>query len=177
MRMVQPFLVVYAVNVIELTKTRWGVIQTALGIISAVLALPGGMFSDRFGRRLSILIARFLSPFNWISLFLLRDFNQLLLLQVLIGIGIGLSGGGDIAMGGPAWNALVADLVPSSDRGKVMGLMSMVSGIVGMPSSIIGGYIWTSFSPDTLLASSFFAGLVPLLIFYLFVKEPKIRER
>jgi nucleoside permease NupC len=55
--------------------------------------------------------------------------------------------------------------------------MSMITGLTSMPSSIIGGYVWTSFSPGFLLSSTFLAGMVPVLILYLFVKEPKTREK
>jgi MFS family permease len=180
LRMVQPFLVVYAVNVINLTKTQWGTIQTIIGAISSTLSFPSGILSDRTSRRFSIILARSLHPFNRLILLLLRDFNQILLSHIIVGIGAGLGGeatGPLGAMGGPAWSALVADIVPSKDRGKVMGLMSMVTGIASMPASILGGYLWTNFSPDTLLIFTFFAGMVPVIIFYFFVKEPKVREQ
>jgi MFS family permease len=178
-RMVQPFLVVYAINVIELTKTQWGAIQTVIGAIGTVLLLPSGILSDRYGRRFPILLARLLGPFHQLSLLLLRDFNQILLLNILVGFGAGLGGearGAVGGRGGPAWSALVADLVPSRDRGKIMGLMSTITGIASMPSSVVGGFFWTNFSPDFLLTSAFFMGMVPVIIFYFFVKEPKKKE-
>jgi len=179
-RMTQPFLVVYAVEIAKLTKTQWGAIQTIIGAISTILAFPSGVISDRFGRRLPILLARFLLPFNRLILLLTRGFNEILLLHILVGIGTGLGGeamGSSGAMGGPAWNALLADLISSKDRGKITGLMSMITGLTSMPSSIIGGYVWTSFSPGFLLSSTFLAGMVPVLILYIFVKEPKKREK
>ena len=76
-------------------------------------------------------------------------------------------------MGGPAWNSLLTDLVPARDRGKVMGLMGTVSGLLGLPASIIGGYIYDR-SPDLLLISgSLLEALsIPLIIFFL--KDPKV---
>jgi MFS family permease len=178
-RMTQPFLVVYAVEIVTLTKTQWGLMETIIGAISTILAFPSGIISDRFGRRLPILLARFLLPFNRLILLFIRSFSEILFLHILVGIGTGLGGeamGSSGAMGGPAWNALLADLIPSKDRGKIMGLMSMITGLATMPASIMGGYIWANSSPEFLLASTFLTGMVPVLIFYIFVKEPKNRE-
>ena len=71
----------------------------------------------------------------------------------VIGFAGGLGGGrlrGGGYMGGPAWQALIADLVPSRDRAKVMGLMGTVSGIVGLPGPYLGGYLYER-KPDFLL--------------------------
>jgi MFS family permease len=175
LQMATPFLVIYAIDVIGLTKTQWGVIQSVMGIIGVVLSLPGGLLADRLGRKPLIFLSRFLAPFQRIGLILLRGFNQVLILHILVGLGAGLSGA-ETGVGGPAWTALLADLIPSKDRAKVTGLMALVTGIANMPSSIIGGFLWTGFSPEVMLSSSFFMGLTSAIIFYLFVKEPKVRE-
>ena len=81
------------------------------------------------------------------------------------------------AMGGGAWQALITDLVPSSERGKTMGLIAMIVGIVGLPASFIGGYLWEYISPRSLLLMSLIIGIMPAFIFYALVKEPKEREK
>jgi MFS family permease len=148
-----------------------------MGIIGRVLSFPGGMLADKFSRKPLIFISRFISPFIQLGLFLLRDFNQILLLHIITGVSAGLSGGGRVvgATGGPAWNAMVADLVPARDRGKALGLLATIAGLASMPSSAIGGYLWISFTPDSLLLAAFFTGISGALIFLL-AKEPKVRE-
>ncbi len=75
-------------------------------------------------------------------------------------------------MGGPAWQALIADIVPSKDRGKVMGLMGTITGIVGIPAGYMGGVMY-NYSPDILLwfGAAFELLAIPLILF--FVKEPR----
>ena len=75
-------------------------------------------------------------------------------------------------MGGPAWNSLLTDLVPARDRGKVLGLMGTISGLLGIPGSIIGGYLYEH-SPNMLLVSgaALEALAIPIIIFFL--KDPK----
>jgi MFS family permease len=181
LQMVQPFIVLYVINVMGLSKTQWGLIQTIIGIFTTTLSLPSGMLIDKLSRRLLTIIASGITLLERFIQLFVRDFNQILLLYIILSIGAGLSGGvlrGGIGpMGGLAWRTLLTDLVPSKNRGKVMGLMSLVTGITSTPSSVIGGYIWTSFGPDFLLTSGFLAGILPMLIFYFFVREPKIREK
>ena len=133
------------------------------------------MIADHFGRVPCILLARGLGPFDSLSLLLLRDFNHLLAAYGIIGIAGGLGGGrlrGGGFMGGPAWQALIADIVPQRDRGKIMGLMGTLSGIIGLPGSYIGGIMYDR-NPNMLLAVG--AGLealaIPLIL--LFIKEHK----
>ena len=78
-------------------------------------------------------------------------------------------------MGGPAWQALIADLVPSHDRGKVMGLMGTVTGIVGLPGPYLGGYMYERNPDQLLLVGSIIEALsIPIII--LFFRDKKKSE-
>lgn len=179
-RMVWSYMSVYGVEVIGLTKTEWGLLQTVASAFGTPLYLVGGLIADRYGRVPSITFARFLLPIRQLGVLLLRDYNHLLLLYALIGIGGGLGGGGVRGggfMGGPAWQTLIADLVPSKDRGKLMGLMGTITGLTNLPAPPLGGYVWENYSPDTLMLISVIIGFIPVPLFRLLVKEPKTRER
>ena len=175
MRMTWTFLTPYATYEIGLSTTQYGLLQSVATGISVPLYLISGIIADRFGRVPCILIARGLGPFDSLSLLVLRDYNHLLAAYGVIGVAGGLGGGrlrGGGFMGGPAWQALIADIVPQRDRGKVMGLMGTVSGIIGLPGSYMGGVMYDK-DPNMLLAVG--AGLealaIPLIL--LFVREHK----
>lgn len=179
-RMTYSFLVIYCDNVIGLTKTQWGLLQTATMAVSTPLFLFGGMLADRFGRVPCILVARSLFPLDLLALLFLRNYNQLLTVHLLLGVGGGLGGGGLRGggyMGGPSWQALVADAVPSKDRGKVMGLMATVTGTLGLPAPMLGAYLWEAYSPDLLLSLGAVIALTSMPIIFKYVKESKTRER
>jgi len=179
MNMTWTFLSYYAVDVLNLTTTQYGMLQSVATLISTPLFLVSGMIADRFGRMPCILLARGLGPFDSLSLLLIKDYNQLLAAYSVIGVAGGLGGGrirGGGYMGGPAWQALITDIVPQADRGKVLGLMGTITGIASLPGPAIGGYLYES-NPNTLLALG--AGLEALVIpmILLFVKEPKREEK
>jgi MFS family permease len=175
MRMTWTFLAPYAYEHVGLSTTQYGLLQSVAMAISVPLYLLSGVLADKFGRVPCILLARGLGPFDSLSLWLFADYNQLLGAYSVIGIAQGL-GGGRIRsggfMGGPAWQALIADIVPSKDRGKVMGLMGTISGIISVPGSYLGGWLY-DYNPDLLLLSGSIleAMQVPLLL--LFVKDVK----
>ena len=175
MRMTWTFLTPYAIDVAGLTMTQYGMLQSIAMGISVPLYLISGMIADRFGRVPLILLARGLGPFDSLSLYLFKDYNQLLMAYGVIGVAGGLGGGrlrGGGYMGGPAWQALIADVVPSKDRAKIMGLMGTISGIVGLPGSLIGGYLYER-DPDMLLLVGSILEALSIPIILLFVREPK----
>jgi hypothetical protein len=54
-----------------------------------------------------------------------------------------------------------------------MGLMGTVSGVIGLPGSLIGGYLYDNDPSMLLLAGSLLEALsIPIIL--LFVREPKL---
>ena len=178
MRMTWTFLSIYAVNVVDLTMAQYGMLQSVAMFISVPLYLVSGVVADRTSRKNLILMARGLGPFDSLSLFLFNDYRKLLGAYSVIGVAQGIGGGrlrtGGF-MGGPAWNSLITDLVPTKDRGKVLGLMGTVSGLLGLPGAMIGGYVYEKNPALLLISGSLLEALaIPIIIFFL--KDPKVKE-
>lgn len=174
MRMTWTFLSIYAVNVVDLTMAQYGMLQSVAMFISVPLYLISGVVADRTSRKNLILMARGLGPFDSLSLFLFNDYRKLLGAYSVIGVAQGIGGGrlrtGGF-MGGPAWNSLITDLVPTKDRGKVLGLMGTVSGLLGLPGAMIGGYVYEK-NPALLLISGSLLEALAIPIFIFFLKDP-----
>ena len=84
-----------------------------VGSLSPFLSMPGGMLSDRVGRKPLILGSRVNSPVTMLRLTFSKKFGHVLTVRSIGAIGTGLGGGIWGIIGGPAWQTLVADTVPS----------------------------------------------------------------
>jgi MFS family permease len=171
-RMTMPFLVVYAVEVVGLSKTQWGFISMVTGIIAVILGTWGGILSDKIGRKPCLLFSRVVEPFSKLGFVAAKGFRQVFSVQAFYSLGSAIGGNlimKGLMMGGPAWQAYVADIVPSSDRGRIMGLMGSAQILLGLPSSWFGGYLWEHYSPELTFQVSGVIGFLAPIILYLFV--------
>jgi len=173
MRVVWSFMVVYAVEEIGLTNTQWGLIGTLVSVISTLLTYPCGMLADRVGRKPCIIISRILSVLSTLGFTFSRNFWQLGITRALGGLAMGFGGQVWGPMGGPVWQALVSDLTTPQSRGRVMGLMGSIAGVVSTPASWVGGYMYDNISPKLPFQASFIIDVLATIIFVLLMKEPE----
>jgi len=175
-RLVMDFTNLYALEVVKLTNTQLGMVQSIVGLISSILALPGGILSDRYGRKGNIMLSRVATPLTQWLMTIAFNFESYLLIRSLNGVGLALGGGGMYA-GGPSWDALIADIVPAERRGTVFGAISTVTAVFGAPSSILGGWLWDNISRQAPFHISGIIGLIGAIIFWMGVEEPKKEQR
>jgi len=171
-RMVFDFLSIYAKEQLLFTNTDLGLVRTVGGLISLVLSLPAGMLSDKFGRKPMIMISRTVSPISYLAISQVTNYTQYFTVQFFNNIGNALGGGGMFS-GGPAWNALLSELVPREQLATVMGSIGTISGIMAIPSPVIGGWLYDEVGPKTPFYASAVFGLIGAAIFAVGVKEPK----
>lgn len=173
-RMVTDFTSIFAVENVGLSNTQLGLVSTVGGVITSVLALPGGMLSDRFGRKPMIVTSRTVTPLSLFAITLSANFQQYFLVQSFSSFANALGGGGGSGRaGGPAWQALIADLVPTEKRATVMGTIGTVTGIVAAPSSMLGSFLWETLGPRSPFHVAAITGLFGVILFALGVKEPE----
>jgi len=174
-RMIQQLTPLFAREVLGLSNTEIGIASTALSLTSTLLIMPSGLISDRVGRKPLILIAEAITPLTTFAIPYVNGFLMYLGLQIATGVGSALGGRHMGFSGGPAWQALISDYVPSERRGTVMGLQSTVSGVAGTPAALVGTYIYDNDPGSTFIVSAIIAATV-IPIFLFGVKEPKKRE-
>lgn len=172
-RMVFDLVALYARDVIGLSYAQLGIVTTVGGIITTVLAMPGGMLSDRIGRKPVISLSRLLTPISMLGITLSQGFYHYLVSYGTNALSEALGGGGRMgSAGGPAWQALVADLVPKEKRATVMGTIGTITGTIAAPASLAGSWLWNNLGPVWPFRASALAGVVALSIFWVGVKEP-----
>jgi MFS family permease len=106
-------------------------------IVYALTSTPGGMLSDRIGRRQTIIYSFLLYALVYFGFGIATNVKEIWILFSIYGIYYGLSAG--------VMRAYVADLVPREVRATAFGVYHMSIGVTAFPSSIIMGVLWQVF--------------------------------
>jgi len=175
-RLVWDFANLYALDIIKLTPSQLGVMTSTVFGMTTLLALPGGMLSDKYGRKNNIMLGRLVSPISQGIVTFANSYESYFAIRVFNGAAVALGGSG-MEAGGPSWNALISDIVPPDKRATVMGTMGTLTAVVASPSSYIGGWLWQNISPQAPFHVSMIIGLFSAAIFWIGVKEPTNEEK
>ena len=173
MRLFSSFTVIYAVEVVGLSTTQWGLLGTVANITAIAFSIPGGRIADRFGKRVGIVISRIPMAFATLGYALSTRFLHLGIVRTISGMGSGF--GADLygPQGGPLWQALIIDYTPQQERGRFMGIIGTIKSVLCIPATWIGGYIYDNVSPSTPFQVSFIMDIVAIAVFIFILKTPK----
>jgi len=155
-----PFLTLYITRKFGVGMTQVGLIFGLVSISSIVGGVLGGALTDRLGRKGMVVFGLLISAF--INLMLgLANSIELIYAGALF---VGLFGNA----GGPAQQAMVADLLPEKKRAQGFGLLRVVVNLAVVIGPAVGGLLATRsylllFICDA-VASTITAGIVALAI-------------
>jgi MFS family permease len=164
--LIQAYTVLYASEDIGLSRPEWALVLIVLFIAMITLALPVGKFIDKIGRKIPLMTS-YVILVPAVLLFVYGDFVRLLIAMPLLGLA-------QLLMFS-SYSALMADLVPKDQRGKVVGFTQFFGYIAMAVGILAGGVLFTTNHqlPFFLLI----AFLIPQFIVTLVrVHEPKKRE-
>lgn len=173
MRLFSSFTVIYAVEVIGLSTTQWGLLGTVANITAIAFSIPGGRIADMLGKRVGILLSRIPMAFATLGYTFSSSFLHLGMVRTISGMGSGF--GADLygAQGGPLWQALIIDYTPQHERGRFMGIIGTIKSVLCIPATWIGGYLYDNMSPSTPFQVSFVMDVVAIAVFIFILRPPK----
>ena len=114
------------------------ILWAMLSLVKAVASTPGGILSDRVGRKPLIVAGWFLYAAVYFAFGRAGQSWQAWALFAVYGLYFGLTEGVE--------KALVADLVPPDRRGAAFGWYNLALGIGALPASLLFGFIWDHWS-------------------------------
>jgi len=170
-RLVMDYTNLYALDILKITPTHLGLITSIAGLVQMIFTLPSGMIADQYGRKNNIMVSRVVAPVTQYFMAAVSGFWPYMFVRSFNAIGLAFGGGG-VQAGGSAWNALIADIVPSHKRATVNGVIGTLTAVVAAPSSVIGGWLWETFYPQLPFQLSAVIGLVAAAVFWFGVREP-----
>lgn len=118
---------------IALLPTIWVVLH----IVKMSFSIPGGLLSDRIGRKKVIIAGWIIYALVYAGFAFATTQWHAWALFAIYGVFFGLTEGVE--------KALVADLAPAHLRGSAFGLYNLVIGIGALPASLIFGLVWQQF--------------------------------
>lgn len=139
------------------------ILWVVLHISKSLSATPGGILSDRLGRK-DVIIAGWLlySAVYWAFAWAETP-GMIWLLFAIYGLFYGLTEGGE--------RALVADLVQPHLRGTAYGLYNFSIGISTLPASLLMGLLWEKVSPKAAFGFGATLALLAAILLWLALKK------
>jgi len=125
------------------------IIYLFCNIFRTISSLPGGMLSDKLGRRNMLACGWVIYGLSYLGFAFFTSVSQAWVIFGIYGLFSGMTEG--------IKKALVADLVPSEIRGAAYGLHSFVSSFIQLPASLMLGIVWQQY--NALIAFSLGGGL------------------
>ncbi len=146
-------------------------VQTATNLPVFLLGVPAGAFADLFDRRKVLLVTQ-----GWMLgaaavlgvLTLAHETGPWVLLLLTFALGLGAT------MNGPAWQAIMPELVPRSDLAAAIALNSVGFNLARAVGPALGGLVVSFISPGAafILNAVSFVGV--MIVLYLWPRTPEI---
>jgi MFS family permease len=133
--LVDVFLVIYALDIVGIRASEYGLLVSTQMITAILCYLPAARLADRIGRK-PLVIATFIAFALFpLAVVAAHSFGTLTVAFVI---------GGLREVGEPARKALIVDLSPPGARARAIGLYYLVRSLSITPAALAGGLLWRS---------------------------------
>ena len=159
-----PFFALYITQKFGVGMTQAGLLIGLFSLAGLVGSMAGGALTDRFGRKIMILFGLIVSAISAVAMGLVNELNVFYVLAIIVGL---LS---DIA--GPAWGAMIGDMLPEEQRTEGFGVLRVVGNMAWIVGPTIGGLMATRSYLLLFIMDAITSSLTALII-YRMIPETK----
>ncbi|MCI0519378.1 MAG: MFS transporter [Chloroflexi bacterium] len=128
-----PFFALYITRKFEVGMTEVGILFALFSASSAIGATLGGALTDRFGRKTIIIFSLVATSLSAVWMGLVNSLEAFYTLALFVGI--------FTDVGGPAFQAVVADLLPEQQRTQGFGIIRVAFNVSVVIGPAIGGFM------------------------------------
>ncbi|TDA66237.1 MAG: MFS transporter [Chloroflexi bacterium] len=128
-----PFFSLYLTRKFQIDMTQVGLIFGLFAISSFIGSMVGGALTDRWGRKSILLFGLSMSGLSSVLMGVIDVLPLFMVVTLVVGI---LS---DVA--GPAYQSLVADLLPEEKRAQGFGILRVVANLAVVIGPLVGGFL------------------------------------
>ena len=130
-----PFFALYITSKFSVGMTQVGVLFAAFSFSSFVGTILGGALTDRLGRKGMLIFSLVSTSLSAVLMGLVDTLSLFFVVALLVGI--------FTDAGGPAYEAMVADLLPEEKRAQGYGILRVAFNVSVVIGPAIGGFLAT----------------------------------
>ncbi len=128
-----PYFSLYITHKFNVGMTEAGLLLAIFAVTGLIGSMIGGALTDKFGRKSIMVFGLAFSAISALSMGLVNDLGVFYGLAVIVGL---LSN-----VGGPANQAMIADILPENKRATGFGVMRVVGNMTWIVGPTIGGFV------------------------------------
>ncbi|MFN2274217.1 MAG: MDR family MFS transporter, partial [Anaerolineales bacterium] len=164
--MLYPFFTLYITRHFGVGMTTVGLIFGTFSLTGILGSTVGGALTDRFGRKPMLIYGLVISALSSIWLGVVNDLALFFAGAVFVGLFSNA--------GGPAQQAMVADLLPDSQRAQGFAIWRVIVNVSAAVGPAIGGFIATRSFLALFIADAILSTIVAVMVFFL-LPETRVR--
>ncbi len=162
--MLFPFFALYLTDRFDVGLSEVGVLFLIFSITSFIGSFAGGALTDRFGRRKMIIFSLVATSLSTAAMGLVNTLEGFFIIGTISGL--------FTDVGGPAQQAIIADILPEEKRAEGFGILRVTFNLAVVFGPIIGGLI-VARSYLALFLLDAVISIISAVIVYLNVPETK----
>ncbi len=159
-----PFFALYVTMKFSVGMVEVGYLFAFFSVSSFVGSILGGALTDRFGRKQVIIFSLVATSISSVFMGLASSISAFYVIAVLSGI---------FSVGGPARQAMVADLLTDEKRAQGYGILRVAGNLSAALGPAIGGLLLGVTSYLTLFIIDAVVSLIVAGLFFMFIPETK----
>lgn len=159
-----PFFALYITERFAVGMTQVGYLFAIFSITSMIGNLISGAISDKFGRRTMLLFGLIVSGLSSLLMGIVDDLNVFYALSGFVGL---ISNAG-----GPAQQAMIADLLPARQRAEGYGIHRIVLNVAAAAGPALGGLL-ASYNFFYLFLADAISSMLTAIVVFLVIPETK----
>lgn len=163
-----PFYALYITEHFGVGMVEVGYLFSILSVGNIIGGVIGGALADKYGRRAMVLIGLVVSGIGSILMGLVNNLN---IFYIIAGF-LGLVGN----FGGPARQAMVADLLPKEKQAEGFGILRVAFNLSATIGPLLGGFLATR-SFMLLFIADAVSSIITAIIVFLVIPETKPQKQ
>lgn len=165
--LIYPFLSLYVTSKFQVGMTEVGILFMLFSVPSLFGGLIGGALADRLGRKGVIVFSLMTTAVSTLLMGFIDSLEAFYVLAVLVGL--------LAEVGGPAYHAAMADILPEGQRASGFGLMRVIFNLAVVIGPAIGGLLASRSYLLLFVADAVASGITTLIVLFFLPETRPVR--